>query len=210
MRMLFRHDTAIDEACGIAVGAASGCWVEQDGQRVFDSDEASDIVDQLVRHISWRLSQPDEQLPELEEDTMIGGFVGEPLPDLPESAYPPGAVALEPCPSPSEMDVEDEDQEPPHPLAADLTMLLNRVSAENDSNTPDFMLANYLIGCLEIFGVTVRARDEWYGIQTGVVKSIGEPDARPEASNPAEHRLPEAGTPGRSEADHSTEAEGGA
>ena len=48
-------------------------------------------------------------------------------------------------------------------LEEDISAVLNRHSAENASNTPDFILAQYLLGCLAAFGATVKARDAWYG-----------------------------------------------
>lgn len=45
----------------------------------------------------------------------------------------------------------------------ELTSLLNRYSKENGSDTPDFILANYLIGCLRTFNYTQNAREKWYG-----------------------------------------------
>lgn len=50
----------------------------------------------------------------------------------------------------------------------DLLALLNRHSKENDSNTPDFILADYLIGCLKTFNESVRKRELWYGRKEGV------------------------------------------
>lgn len=49
-------------------------------------------------------------------------------------------------------------------LLAELTSVLNRYSAENASNTPDFILANYLMTCLVNFNVAVQSRDQWYGV----------------------------------------------
>lgn len=40
--------------------------------------------------------------------------------------------------------------------------LINRHSMENGSDTPDFILAKYLQGCLETFNATVKLRDSWY------------------------------------------------
>lgn len=40
---------------------------------------------------------------------------------------------------------------------------INRFSAENGSNTPDFILAEYLIGALELFDATTKDREKWYG-----------------------------------------------
>lgn len=45
----------------------------------------------------------------------------------------------------------------------ELRAALNRSSKENDSNTPDFILAGFLTACLDAFGASVRAREEWYG-----------------------------------------------
>jgi hypothetical protein len=40
----------------------------------------------------------------------------------------------------------------------ELATLLNRYSKENGSDTPDFILANYLIGCLDVFNNTQTQR----------------------------------------------------
>ncbi|WP_037141727.1 hypothetical protein [Rhodococcoides fascians] len=40
----------------------------------------------------------------------------------------------------------------------ELAEVINRHSAEAGSNTPDFILANYLTACLDAFDVAVEAR----------------------------------------------------
>ena len=45
----------------------------------------------------------------------------------------------------------------------ELETLINRHSKENGSNTPDFILADYLVDCLNIFDKTMQVRDKWYG-----------------------------------------------
>ena len=50
-------------------------------------------------------------------------------------------------------------------LLVELQHLLNKFSIENGSNTPDFMLANYLVDCLKTFDSIVNAREQWYGRQ---------------------------------------------
>ena len=45
----------------------------------------------------------------------------------------------------------------------ELSNLINRYSKENDSNTPDFILASYLSRCLSSFGTAMQAREQWYG-----------------------------------------------
>ena len=44
-----------------------------------------------------------------------------------------------------------------------LIVLLNHHSQEGASNTPDFILAQYLIGCLDAFSQAVQQREAWYG-----------------------------------------------
>jgi hypothetical protein len=44
----------------------------------------------------------------------------------------------------------------------DLRYLLNVHSAENRSNTPDFILAEYMLACLNVFDDTVNKREQWY------------------------------------------------
>jgi hypothetical protein len=41
---------------------------------------------------------------------------------------------------------------------------LNSVCMENGSNTPDYILAEYLMDCLAAFDRAVNTRDKWYGI----------------------------------------------
>ena len=45
----------------------------------------------------------------------------------------------------------------------ELETLINRCSKENGSDTPDFILAEYLEGCLIAFDNAVEAREKWYG-----------------------------------------------
>ena len=44
-----------------------------------------------------------------------------------------------------------------------LASALNRFSAENLSNTPDWILAQYLLGCLAAWNTGVQQRETWYG-----------------------------------------------
>ena len=48
-------------------------------------------------------------------------------------------------------------------LANELKGILNAASRENASETPDFILAEYMLSCLEAFETGVRAREEWHG-----------------------------------------------
>jgi hypothetical protein len=44
----------------------------------------------------------------------------------------------------------------------ELEALINKHSIENGSNTPDFILAHYLINCLKAFDDAVNFRTTWY------------------------------------------------
>ena len=45
----------------------------------------------------------------------------------------------------------------------ELETLINRHCKENASNTPAFILAQYLAGCLVTFNTAVQQRETWYG-----------------------------------------------
>lgn len=47
----------------------------------------------------------------------------------------------------------------------ELRELINRHSMENGSNTPDFLLKEYIVQCLMVWDNIVRKRDEYYGIK---------------------------------------------
>lgn len=49
-------------------------------------------------------------------------------------------------------------------LVAEFAAVINRNSAENDSNTPDFVLAEYLVNCLESFNDGVNTRKRFWEV----------------------------------------------
>ncbi len=56
-------------------------------------------------------------------------------------------------------------------LEQEITLVLNANSAENGSNTPDHILAHYMLTCLAAFNIAVQRRDEWYGRNPHPTKS---------------------------------------
>jgi len=44
----------------------------------------------------------------------------------------------------------------------ELIDLINKHSKENESNTPDFILAQYLLDSLTLFNSTLNSRKKWY------------------------------------------------
>jgi hypothetical protein len=51
----------------------------------------------------------------------------------------------------------------PAGVASDLAAILNRMSRENASNTPDFLLADFMLGCLDVYERTLQQRERWLG-----------------------------------------------
>jgi len=47
-------------------------------------------------------------------------------------------------------------------LREEIRAAINRASAENASGTPDFILADYLLACLDTFDYAVNAREKWF------------------------------------------------
>lgn len=58
---------------------------------------------------------------------------------------------------------EAEDEDRFADLRGELASLLNRWSMENGCNTPDHILAEYLLRCLGAFDTAVNERANWYG-----------------------------------------------
>lgn len=46
----------------------------------------------------------------------------------------------------------------------ELSSLLNRACCENVSNTPDFILAEYMQSCLVAYDAATIKRDKWYNV----------------------------------------------
>ena len=57
---------------------------------------------------------------------------------------------------------------------------INRNSGENDSNTPDFILAAFLMDCFDAFTKCSRDREQWYGksLSIGGGLTLGEQQAK--------------------------------
>lgn len=45
----------------------------------------------------------------------------------------------------------------------DVENIINKYSLENNSDTPDFILAEYLSDCLKTFDKTINRREIYYG-----------------------------------------------
>lgn len=63
----------------------------------------------------------------------------------------------------------------PTEFERELSSLLNKHSLENESDTPDFILASYLNKCLEVYNATIKARDKWFGVDMWAADKIAKP-----------------------------------
>ena len=63
----------------------------------------------------------------------------------------------------------EEETEPN--FRTELVALINKYSIENLSDTPDFILGEYLQGCLATFNIATRKREKWYG-RTKVIADV--------------------------------------
>jgi hypothetical protein len=87
-----------------------------------------------------------------------------------------------------------------------LERAINSVSAENQSNTPDFILANFLMNALAAVDMAIQQRDKWYGIRPAPHASaqINEP---PQVTGSPEHTKDSAGGPASGSPDNSPRTE---
>jgi len=62
-------------------------------------------------------------------------------------------------------DLDQNQNQNQSPFLKELEQLINRHSQENQSNTPDFILAKAVGGFLDTLNETIRAREKWYGVE---------------------------------------------
>lgn len=61
------------------------------------------------------------------------------------------------------------------PLRIKIEHAINRCCAENASNTPDFILAEFLTDCLSAWDRATAARERWYGRSDSCISVWSEP-----------------------------------
>lgn len=59
--------------------------------------------------------------------------------------------------------MDEESKEAPSSFEDALRNLINNYCKENDSNTPDFILAKYVERQLDTLTTLILERDKWYG-----------------------------------------------
>ena len=75
-------------------------------------------------------------------------------------------------------------------LLEEITAAINRSSAENGSDTPDFILGQYLLDCLESFNKAMVAREKWYGREVGGISILSEPEEITTVKYPCDCKSP--------------------
>lgn len=65
-----------------------------------------------------------------------------------------------------------------------LAELLNKHSAENGSDTPDFILADHLMSCLDAWESSIIDRERWYGRGKHGLPQDVSPHSRPTEPKP--------------------------
>lgn len=63
---------------------------------------------------------------------------------------------------------------PRSPFNEELRSLLNRHCMENSSDTPDYILAQYLVDCLNAFTRAVIIRADWYARDLAALRDLRE------------------------------------
>lgn len=81
------------------------------------------------------------------------------------------------------------EQDPPT-FESELKSLINRFSKEGGSDTPDFILCEFLINALNIFDIATNERRNWHTIQT--VDKLRQGCPKPDALKSKEERKAEA------------------
>lgn len=56
-------------------------------------------------------------------------------------------------------------------LEKKLADLINSECRENDSNTPDFLLAEFMMNCLDAFELINNKREVWYGVTLDILNN---------------------------------------
>jgi len=56
-------------------------------------------------------------------------------------------------------------------MITELTDLINSESRENVSDTPDYILAEFMMKCLDAFELASNKRKAWYGIKERETKT---------------------------------------
>ncbi len=84
----------------------------------------------------------------------------------------------------------------PQSLRDRIRHAINCTSAENESDTPDFILADYLMASLDAFDAATRTREKWYGRERKALEvDLASPEQLHAPGDPSEWMPPAASDP---------------
>jgi hypothetical protein len=63
---------------------------------------------------------------------------------------------------PAQHNILEREKIMPESFEKQLENLINWCSLENESNTPDFILAQFILGCLAAWNKGIQQREKWY------------------------------------------------
>jgi hypothetical protein len=55
-------------------------------------------------------------------------------------------------------------------LSVKIQEIINKNSLENGSNTPDFIIANFMVDSIDLLNKAIRRRDEWQNTKPPITK----------------------------------------
>lgn len=65
-----------------------------------------------------------------------------------------------------------ESEQPPLTFEKELEHLINKYSVERGSDTPDFLIAEFMSNCLIAYQQVVTKRDKWFGVDMWAADKI--------------------------------------
>lgn len=119
--------------------------------------EAMEEMVTLMRHITGPLPPPGFEIhTRMGTDTSGGLFTSDRNPAEVD------VESVQPKPRPRTSGECPKDGSVSSQFEHDLAKLINKHSLENETNVPDFILASYLVQCLEAFRHTVQHTHNWF------------------------------------------------
>ena len=159
---MFARAENLTTVIGEAIGAGSVCWESMRDAGVFQDQQAKVIVDHAVQRVRELVDQArSDEIAEVEHQRDRAEQIAE---ERAEELNARDATAAQVGGPPAVT----------RTLAQDLQKILSRHHIENASNTPDFILADYLMRALEAGEELVNARHKWWGMPDPWAKALGE------------------------------------
>ncbi len=68
-----------------------------------------------------------------------------------------------------EEQIDDVDVRDVSEIESGIAGVINSLCRENDSNTPDFILGEFMVGCLDAFELASNKREVWFGVHLDIL-----------------------------------------